>query len=94
MLKRNECYDLKANTWQFITQLHHRRKYASACAFNKESIYIFGGTIKDECDKDFIELNNPVKDEMTLMDTHFMYFMKNVCPVKVNKKLILIFGGQ
>ena len=76
-MKSCEYYNIKKNEWynnelcnpqgKIEFQLHNERSQASACVFDNDTIFIFGGYEKDEGTLDIIERFHIQSKTMELM---------------------------
>jgi N-acetylneuraminic acid mutarotase len=48
ILKKCERYSLQDNIWTTLSDMHEHRKNSSACSLTTDTIYVFGGTNREQ----------------------------------------------
>ena len=75
-------------------ELHQDRSQASACVFDNDTIFIFGGYHKDEGTLDIIERFHIQSKTMELMKLKIPSPLRRFQSMKISTKKILLIGGQ
>jgi len=94
-LKSCEVYSIEKDRWtgNEEVQLHEPRSQASACQFDDQTIYVFGGYNKESGTLGSIERYDINKKRMTLIDLKMIQQLRRFSTIKISASKILIIGG-
>ena len=94
-LKSCESYSIEKDKWSGNedVQLHEARSQASACQFDEQVIFIFGGYNKEAGTLSSIERFDIGKRKMTPIELKMMQPLRRFATIKISSTKILILGG-
>ena len=102
-LRSCEYYSVKKDQWynsehvlpmgKVEYELHADRSQASACIFDNDTIFIFGGYHKDQGTLDVIERFHIQSKTMELMKLKIPSPLRRFQSMKISTKKILLIGG-
>lgn len=92
-----EYYDVKADKWYNSHapsfKLHQTRSQASACLFDDQVMFVFGGYHKDEGTLNTIERFDIAKKKMVRMELRIPQPIRRFQSMKISTTKILLIGG-
>ena len=94
-LKSCEVYSIEKDRWQGNeeVQLQEARSQASACQFDDQTIYIFGGYNKESGTLASIERYDINKKRMSMIELKMLQPLRRFATIKISNSKILIMGG-
>jgi N-acetylneuraminic acid mutarotase len=94
-LKSCEVYSIEKDRWYSNdeVQLNEARSQSSACLFDDNVIFIFGGYNKDMGTLSSIERYDITKKRITLVEIKMPIPLRRFATVKISSSKILLLGG-
>lgn len=93
-LKTCEIYDCDTNIWETETcQLSIPRSQSSACIYDKETIYIFGGFTKELGTLSSIEKYDIKNRKISVLNLVMPTALRRFASIKISTSKILLIGG-
>ena len=94
VLKKCEVYDVKKDRWESIKSMNLKRKNPSSTVTKSGLLYVFGGSIPTENERETIERYDPIKNSWEILPVKLNNFFDSQIIFKTSSTTILIVGGN